>query len=210
MGFMDKMKDISSQAVSEAKTGLHRFKSDVVSEQRDEGAVVLPAEAESPVYEVVSHIDGKNAKVRLYVDRLEWERGRGISLGKVTAGMMTFGMSVAATGIKGGKDAYEMVPLKAITSVSNKKDGLLYHLVQVQAHSGEIAFRVSRDEAAQFRQEILDAMHALENQSFSVTAPIGTAPDFAVQLQQLASLRDSGILSDEEFAAKKAEILARM
>jgi hypothetical protein len=30
------------------------------------------------------------------------------------------------------------------------------------------------------------------------------------QLRQLAELRDAGILSEEEFAAKKAEILARM
>ncbi|KAB2977275.1 SHOCT domain-containing protein [Streptomyces sp. SS1-1] len=30
------------------------------------------------------------------------------------------------------------------------------------------------------------------------------------QLRQLAELRDAGILSDEEFTTKKAEILARM
>ncbi|QAY72580.1 SHOCT domain-containing protein [Agromyces protaetiae] len=35
-------------------------------------------------------------------------------------------------------------------------------------------------------------------------------PDLADQLTKLASLRDSGILTEEEFAAKKAELLARM
>lgn len=34
-------------------------------------------------------------------------------------------------------------------------------------------------------------------------------PDLAEQLQKLAALRDQGILTNEEFAAKKAELLAR-
>lgn len=36
------------------------------------------------------------------------------------------------------------------------------------------------------------------------------ATDGIAQLKQLAELRDAGIVSDQEFAAKKAEILARM
>jgi Short C-terminal domain len=35
----------------------------------------------------------------------------------------------------------------------------------------------------------------------------GAAPTDIEQLQQLASLRDAGILTEEEFAAKKAQIL---
>ena len=35
-------------------------------------------------------------------------------------------------------------------------------------------------------------------------------PDVAAQLQKLADLRDAGILTDEEFAAKKTELLARL
>jgi len=38
-------------------------------------------------------------------------------------------------------------------------------------------------------------------------APAGGSPDYAAELEKLASLRDSGILTDEEFAAKKAQIL---
>lgn len=34
------------------------------------------------------------------------------------------------------------------------------------------------------------------------------APDLTAQLQQLAQLHDSGILTDEEFAAAKAKLLA--
>ena len=39
------------------------------------------------------------------------------------------------------------------------------------------------------------------------TAPAGGTPDYLDELQKLASLRDAGILTDEEFNAKKAQIL---
>lgn len=37
-----------------------------------------------------------------------------------------------------------------------------------------------------------------------------SAPDLLTQLRGLAELRDAGVLSDEEFEAKKADILSRM
>lgn len=40
--------------------------------------------------------------------------------------------------------------------------------------------------------------------------PAQTAPDPMEQLRQLASLRDAGVLTETEFALKKAEILARL
>ena len=179
-----------------------------------------------PIIELESHIAGKNAKVRLWPDRLEWERQRGVSGGKITAGIMTGGASLLVTGVKGGKDAYDMVLLKNVTNVSNRKDGLMYHVVEVQTASGgainTIGFRVSRDEAVQFRGAILTAIQALESNS-GTTVVVQREPatdasseatagpvDHVTQLQQLAGLRDAGVLTDEEFAAKKAEILARI
>jgi hypothetical protein len=41
----------------------------------------------------------------------------------------------------------------------------------------------------------------------SAAAPAGT-PDMTAQLQQLAALKQQGILSDEEFQAAKAKLLA--
>ena len=38
-------------------------------------------------------------------------------------------------------------------------------------------------------------------------APAAAEPDVATQLQQLAQLHEQGILTDEEFSAKKAQIL---
>lgn len=45
----------------------------------------------------------------------------------------------------------------------------------------------------------------------AMVAPAGVAaPDLADQLAKLAALRDQGVLTDAEFAAKKAELLSRM
>jgi hypothetical protein len=44
----------------------------------------------------------------------------------------------------------------------------------------------------------------------SSPAAAGAAPDLLAQLRQLGELKDAGILTEEEFAAKKAEILARL
>lgn len=47
-------------------------------------------------------------------------------------------------------------------------------------------------------------------QQSAIDAPAVPQLDITDQLTKLASLRDAGILTDEEFAAKKAELLARM
>jgi hypothetical protein len=83
-----------------------------------------------------------------------------------------------------------------------------------------ITFRVSRDEAGQFRSAILGAMQEQEAKASSpvvvqaaapaAAAPAAAAPDLTAQLQQLAALRDAGVLTEEEFASKKADILARI
>ncbi len=225
MGLFDKVKDAASQA---AQAGMDKARSvvpgvapstDPVPASAAEPSIAAP----QPIIELESHIDGKNAKVRLWADRLEWERPRGISGGKITAGVMTAGASLLVTGVKGGKDEHDMVLLRHVTNVTSRKDGLKYYAVDVQTSSGAvvntITFRVSKDEAAQFRGAILTAM---QEQEAKVSAPVvvqaaapaapapAAAPDLTAQLQQLASLRDAGVLTDEEFAAKKADILSRI
>lgn len=220
MGMFDKVKDAASQAVGQAQAGIDKTKGDFAASLNDE--VTLKPGEPQPIMEVESHISGKNAKVRLWPDRIEWERPRGVSGGKITAGVMTGGLSLLATGVKGGKDEHDMVLLKNVTNVSSKKDGIVYYAVEVQTASGgavnSVAFRVSKVEAAQFRTAVLNAMHELEAkasapvivQQTPVPEPVLGTPDLATHLQQLASLRDQGILTEEEFAAKKADILSRL
>ncbi|WP_234024163.1 MULTISPECIES: SHOCT domain-containing protein [Microbacterium] len=230
MGLFDKVKDAASQA---AQAGIDKARAavpgggpaaaPVASVAPAEPAMTTTAEPR-PIIELESHIDGRNAKVRLWADRLEWERPRGVSGGKITAGVLTGGVSLLATGVKGGKDEHDMVLLKHVTNVTSRKDGLKYYAVDVQTSAGAavntITFRVSRDEAAQFRSAILGAIQdqaekasapvVIQAAAPATPAPAAAAPDLTAQLQQLAALRDAGVLTEEEFAAKKAHILARI
>lgn len=98
-----------------------------------------------------SHIDGKNADVRIYPDRIEWHMARGVSKGKVTAGIMTGGLSMLATGVKNGKAGSQMIPMKSVTGVTTKRDGMRNTVVTVTSPSSAIGFRVSHAEAEQMR-----------------------------------------------------------
>jgi hypothetical protein len=217
-GVLAKVKGAAASVAAEARANIGYAASTAAAVRDDAEVAVAVAGDDVPLYEVVSHIDGKNAKVKLWPDRIEWERGRGVSAGKITAGFFTLGTSLLATGVKGGKDAYDMLPINQITSVSNRKDGMLYHLVEVQTAGGTVGFRVNRDDAAKFRQAILNLMQARAATPLTVqvanAAPeqpaVAAAPDHVAQLQQLAQLRDAGILTDDEFTAKKQEILSRI
>ncbi len=217
-GVLARVKGAAASVAAETRANIGYGVSTASAVRKDQEVSVVVAGDDVPLYEIVSHIDGKNAKVKLWPDRIEWERGRGISGGKITAGVLTGGLSLLATGVKGGKDAYEMLPINQITSVSNRKDGMLYHLVEVQTAGGTVGFRVNRDDAAAFRQQILNLMQARAATPIQVQVAnaaseqpaLAAAEDHVAQLQQLGQLRDAGILTQDEFAAKKQEILSRM
>ena len=69
------------------------------------------------------------------------------------------------------------------------------------AVSGRVARRQQNKYAAQDE-------HAYEQQAAAPPAPVAEAePDYVAELEQLAKLKDQGIISPEEFAAKKQQIL---
>jgi hypothetical protein len=93
-----------------------------------------------PLHSFTSHISGKNAKVSIYPDRVEWERS-----GSYTgAAVKTLGLSVIMPGLR-KKDA-EMIPVRSITSITSKK-GLTNTVVSVIVPGNTIDFRVSHGEA---------------------------------------------------------------
>jgi hypothetical protein len=175
--------------------------------------------ADTPLYQFTSHIAGKNAKVEIYPDRIEWRLERGVSGAKVTAGIMTGGLSMLATGVKNGKAGSEMIPVKSMSSVTVKRDGMLNSLVSVITTGNTVDFRVSHKEAEVVKSTLTSLImgsHPSQSALQPATpapAPAVAAPvavDVTAQLQQLASLRDAGILTEEEFAAKKADLLSRI
>jgi hypothetical protein len=132
-----------------------------------------------------SHDDGRNSIVALYPDRIERTKPK-----KLTA-------------IRNAHQDVEMTPVRSVTSVQAKKDGLLNTKVTVFASGNTIELRFAHDEAVQFKAE-------LQRLLLSTAAPLIPAPaspDFTEQLTKLADLRDRGVLTEAEFAAQKARVL---
>jgi hypothetical protein len=102
---------------------------------------------DTAVHEFTSHIQGKNAKVRIFPTHIEWEKPQARSLGATLA---TGGLNYLA---KRGIET-EMIPMKSISSVTTKKDGFSNTLVQVITSGNTIDFRVSHAEAKQVRDTL--------------------------------------------------------
>lgn len=174
----------------------------------------------APLMTFKSHIAGKNADVAIYHDRIEWARSRGLTGMKLTAGLLTGGVSLLATGVRGGAAGTEMIPVKSVSSVVTKRDGLMFTKVVIVASGNTIDIRVPHDAAPGIKSLLTDLILGklpvpgqVPAAAPSPTPPAPSAPQTVSpveQLQQLAQLREAGILSEEEFSAKKAEILARM
>lgn len=209
------LKDAAIQGVEDMAKNLTTGAKTVDGVLRDSNTSYLATDAdpEQPLYTVMTKGEGKNARVTLWPDRLEWETGRGVSGGKVVAGILTGGLSLAVTGLRGNKDAFETLPLSEISAVSLKKgDG--GQVVSLATSGGEIGFLLSRQNAAALRLAILNQMQvrAATPQKVVVEGAVATvaAVDYTEQLKKLGELRDSGILTEAEFQAKKSEILKKI
>ena len=96
-----------------------------------------------------------------------------------------------------------MLPLKLTTREVNDMPGLLRGMARTAVVAGTataVSNRVSRRQAGRWAAEEEQQMQ--QQQQY---AP--PQDDTAAQLQQLAQLKDQGILTQEEFEAKKRQIL---
>jgi hypothetical protein len=213
---LDGILDAAKQGYDDVKRNADTASKTIDGVLRDTNTSYLETELDpdQPLYTVMTKGEGKNARVSLWPDRLEWEKGRGISGGKVTAALLTGGASLIFTGLRGQKDNFETLFLSMITGVDLKRDGGA-HLVRVHTGGGDIDFNVSRQNAAEFRLAIIKQMQVREAtpQKVVVQNQVTTTPamtDATEQLLKLGLLRDAGILTPEEFETKKKEILDRM
>jgi len=201
-GWKDKIQQVAQQATQQVKrdTGGSAASGSPVpaaasaTAWKARGANVTAAEAAAGLrWHGMSHEAGRNAHVSLFSDRIEREKPRGL-----------FSVSSAA-------QDHEVIPIRSVTSVNIKKDGLTLSKVTVKSGGGEIPFRFRHEDAQSFRSAIMPLVIAAgQPQSQAVPAPTAAEPDVADQIRKLAELRDAGIVSDEEFQTKKAELLKRM
>lgn len=132
-----------------------------------------------------SHESGRNSVVTLFPDRVE--RVKAKSLGSIS---------------RANQDA-EVIPVRSVSSVQAKKDGVLFTKVTVYASGNTIEFRFPHDDAARFKAALQQLLLAPAPSATPATAPV----DVADQLAKLAALRDQGVLTEDEFAAQKAKVL---
>jgi hypothetical protein len=144
-------------------------------------AAELPADA---LLQTKSHEAGRNSDVTLYPDRIE--RVRQKSLGSLSK----------------AKQDTEVIPMKSVSSVQAKKDGLIYTKVTVFTSGNTIDFRVRHAEAQTFKDAITQLL--LQPASAASTGPPVSLAD---ELIKLGKLRDDGLLTDVEFEAQKAKLL---
>jgi hypothetical protein len=113
-----------------------------------------------------------------------------------------------------------VLQLSQITVVNLKVDNPIYRTIEVTVASAITAFRVKKEDAQEIRDlisqrsEVVRKTVRIEGSSPSKPAPrSSTKTDSASGLKQLKALGElhkAGVLSDEEFSAKKAEILGRI
>jgi hypothetical protein len=158
-----------------------------------------------PLMEFSSHIEGRNAKVAVYEDRIEWRQGWRPA-GGATAAVLTMGASLAVP----GRRNTNMIPIRQIQGVTTKRAGL-WTAVKVVTGADTIEFRVSKAEAEQIKATLTQLMlggGAPAPPPAPAAAPAAPAPALvADELAKLVQLRDAGALTDEEFAAQKARLL---
>jgi hypothetical protein len=84
--------------------------------------------------------------------------------------------------------------------------GMAARTAVVAGTATAVSGRVARRQAERYAEEQPQSVQQAPPPP-AAAAPAPAADDTVAQLQQLAALRDQGILTDEEFTAKKQQIL---
>jgi hypothetical protein len=146
--------------------------------------------AAGAIFVGMSHESGRNAKVTLYRDRIERVKER------------------SRVSMNSARQDTEVTAIKSVTSIQAKKDGMVFTKVAVYGSANDIEFRFRHEDARKFKDAIMRLI--LEGPATTVTVETPAMPDVAEQLKKLAELRDAGVITADDFEAKKAELLARM
>jgi hypothetical protein len=139
-----------------------------------------------PLMEFTSHIEGHNAKVAIYEDRIEWGRQRVTLVGR--------------------RLDTNMIPVRQIQGVTTHRAGMLYTVVKVATGADTIEFRVTKAQAGEIKATITRLMLGGSTPPSS-TGTVPAPASVADELAKLVQLREAGALTDEEFAAQKAKLL---
>lgn len=107
---------------------------------------------QAPIYTGKSRIDGKNADVRIYHDRIEWEqaaRGAGWNITALALACCTIGISLIWMRPQFTTAATQMVPGARINGVSSRKDGPMHTTVTITSGQASLRVRLPHEKASE-------------------------------------------------------------
>ncbi len=105
---------------------------------------------------------------------------------------------------KKGKGS-EVIPMSRISAVQTRKK-MIFEIIEISASGSTIEFKSSPGIASTLKETILNLMAGSSHVATAGT----TIGDPTEQLVRLADLHKAGVLTDQEFADKKAELLKRI
>jgi hypothetical protein len=181
----DRVKDAASKTAEVAEKAKEQY--DAHQQQKAATSRDVGTPGEQPLLTVVSHDQGKNAIVSLYLDRIERVKER------------------SAISISRANQDAEVIPLGRVSHVRAEKKGFRTN-VTVTVGAEDIVFRVSHDEASTFKDAITKLILHKEAGS-GPDAGRTSEPDMVDQIRRLGELRDQGLITAEEFEAKKTQLL---
>ena len=101
----------------------------------------------------------------------------------------------------------ETIPMSRISSAECKNEGVSA-VVEVHTSGNTLKFKADQVSGPHLKAVILEQMNA--NASSTKNAAGAPVVDVTEQLRKLGELHQAGIVTDEEFAKKKAELLDRL
>lgn len=105
-------------------------------------------------------------------------------------------------------EVLETMPLSKITSVETRSM-MGHRVLRLHTSHDELAFKTF--ETKELFDQVYARLEDIRHGPDTKTAPAAAPPDGPLeQIKKLSELRDVGILSDEEFASKKADLLSRL
>jgi Short C-terminal domain len=104
-------------------------------------------------------------------------------------------------------EVFETIPLARITSVETLSR-MGYRVLRLHTSHDDLAFKTFES------KELFDSVHErleeLRHQPTATASPAPPPDSVMDQIRKLGELRDSGLLTESEFTAKKTELLARL
>jgi hypothetical protein len=221
--------EIELQAISEGKTKLEIEGSAKDADVKDKVAAFTsrieglnPAAASEPVFKVRATYDGghpefqdkQDGELRLYPERLEFAANKNnfaIQIGDII-GCELKNMHMGGWRTMLGSDNRAVQTQTTVAQVQCNVKGLPYE-VRFDVHA--LTVTGAAENARKFRDALYRFQPSFARPAAPAASPATAAPpadgdDIPARLRQLATLKEEGVLTKEEFAAKKAELLSRL